>query len=78
MDHLIKQIHRDNQGAGLFIPFAPQQHLHAIRFWVNRMHIIGETYNGNDITELLTEIWSESMKVEKEAGTIPVDLVKMP
>jgi hypothetical protein len=32
LDRLIKQIHRDNQGAGLFIPFASQQHVHAIRF----------------------------------------------
>jgi hypothetical protein len=33
LDRLIKQIHRDNQGAGLFIPFASQQYQHAICFW---------------------------------------------
>jgi hypothetical protein len=41
LDCSIKQIHRDNQGAGLFIPFASQQYLQAIRFWANHMHIIG-------------------------------------
>jgi hypothetical protein len=37
LTQLIKQIHRDNQGAGLFIPFFSQQYVHAIRFWANRM-----------------------------------------
>jgi hypothetical protein len=60
LDCLIKQIRRDNQGAGLFIPFASQQHIHAIRFWDNRMHIIGAPFDFNDINELLAEMWSES------------------
>jgi hypothetical protein len=59
LDCLIEQIHRDNQGAGLFIPFASQQHIHAIGFWENRMHIIGAPYDVNDINELLAEMWSE-------------------
>jgi hypothetical protein len=41
LDKLVKQIHRDNQGAGLFIPFFSQQYIHAIRFWANRMYILG-------------------------------------
>ncbi|MFO0446496.1 MAG: hypothetical protein ACK524_11600 [Planctomyces sp.] len=64
LDRLIKQIHRDNQGAGLFIPFASQQHIHAIRFWANRMHIIGAPYDVDDIDEPLAEMWSGSKKAE--------------
>jgi hypothetical protein len=44
LDMLIKQIHRDNQGQGLFISFNAQQHIRAIRFWTNRRHIIGQDY----------------------------------
>lgn len=78
LNHLIKQIHGDNQGAGLFIPFASQQYLQAIRFGANRMHIIGATYDVNDINEPLAEMWHKSMKVEKEASSAPTDLVKVP
>jgi len=65
LDRLIKQIHWDNQGAGLFIPFASQQHVHAIRFWANRMHIIGSPFSIEDINEPLAEMWGESMKIEE-------------
>jgi hypothetical protein len=41
LDHLIKQIHRDNQGAGLFTPFFSQESVFAIHFWTNRMYILG-------------------------------------
>ena len=78
LDRLIKQIHRDNQGAGLFIPFASQQHIHAIRFWANRMHIIGAPYDVDDIDEPLAEMWSESKKAEQEAARTVTDLVKIP
>lgn len=67
LDRLIKQIHRDNQGASLFIPFASQQYIHAIRFWANCMHIICAPYDVNNVNEPLAEMWNESMKVEKEA-----------
>jgi hypothetical protein len=78
LDRLIKQIHRDNQGAGLFIPFASQQHIHAIRFWANRMHMIGAAYDINDIDEPLAEMWSKSMKIEQEAAKTSGDLIKNP
>jgi hypothetical protein len=35
LDRLIKQIHRDNQGMGLFILFFSQESIHAIHFWSN-------------------------------------------
>jgi hypothetical protein len=57
LDRLIKQIHRDNQGPGLFIR-AP--------------------YDVNDANEPLTEMWTESMKVEREATEMPDNLVNMP
>jgi hypothetical protein len=78
LDRLIKQIHCDNQGAGLFIPFASQQHVRAIRFWANQMHIIGSPYNIDDVNEPLAEMWGESMKIEQEASVAPSDLIKAP
>jgi len=78
LGRLIKQIHRDNQGAGLLIPFASQQYLHAIRFWANRMYIIGSPYDINDVNEPLAEMWVESIKAEKEAATVAGDMVKLP
>jgi len=78
LGRLIKQIHRDNQGAGLFIPFASQEHIHAIRFWANCMHIISSPYNIEAIDEPLAELWSESMKAEKEAADIQGDIIKAP
>jgi hypothetical protein len=57
LDRLIKQIHRDNQGPGLFIP---------------------TPYDVNDANEPLTEMWTESMKVEREATEMPDNLVNMP
>ena len=74
LEWLIKQILR----AGHFIPFTSQQYLHAIRFWANRMHIIGLPYDVNDINEPLAEMWVESMEMEKEAADAPTDMVKMP
>lgn len=55
------------RGASLFIPFASQQYIHAIRFWANCMHIICAPYDVNNVNEPLAEMWNESMKVEKEA-----------
>ncbi len=53
LDRLIKQIHHDNQGAGLFIPFMSQQYIHAIHFWANRMYILDAPYGADLITEEL-------------------------
>ncbi len=66
LDRLIKQIHRDNAGvgAGLFIPFASQQYIHAVRFWVNRMHILGLPYTTDLVTLPLAEVWNETGKSE--------------
>jgi hypothetical protein len=44
-----------------------------IRFWANRMHIIGATYDVNDVDEPLAEMWTESMKVELEAAKSSTD-----
>jgi hypothetical protein len=78
LDRLIKQIHRDNQGAGLFIPFMSQQYVHAIRFWANRMHILGAPYDAALVNQEMAEQWSEVMKQESEAAKAPTDLLKLP
>ncbi len=78
LDRLIKQIHHDNQGAGLFIPFMSQQYIHAVRFWVNRMYILGTPYGADLITEELAMQWNELMKEESEATKAPTDLIKLP
>ena len=64
LDKLIKQIHRDNQGAGLFIPFFSQQYIHAIRFWANRMYILGAPYPIQEVDEVMADMWNEAMKAE--------------
>jgi len=78
LDRLIKQIHRDNAGvgAGLFIPFASQQYIHAVRFWVNRMHILGLPYTTDLVTLPVAEVWNETGKSEQEAEKVPTDLVR--
>ncbi len=78
LDRLIKQIHCDNQGAGLFIPFMSQQYIHAVRFWANRMYILGASYGADLITEELAMQWNELMKEESEATKAPTDLIKLP
>jgi hypothetical protein len=78
LDMLIKQIHRDNQGAGLFIPFFSQQYIRAIRFWANRMHILGAEYPIEHVNEIMADMWTEAMKAELEAAKAPSDIVKMP
>ncbi len=78
LDMLIKQIHRDNQGAGLFIPFFSQQYIRAIRFWANRMHILGAEYPIEQVDEAMADMWNEAMKAELEAAKAPTDIVKMP
>jgi hypothetical protein len=70
LDCLIKLFHRDNQGAGLFIPFFSQASIHSIHFWTNRTHIIG-------IPELAL-MWNQARKSEEEAAKAPTDLVKQP
>jgi hypothetical protein len=70
LDMLIKQItkQRDNQGAnqgaGIFIPFFSQQYVRAIRFWANRMHVLGMDYTADQVTEQLAKMWNETMKTE--------------
>lgn len=57
LDLLIRQIHKDNQGQGPFIPFFSQQYVKAIRYWVNCIHILGMEYPVEHITEQLAEQW---------------------
>ncbi len=79
LDRLIKQMTRDNNGgAGLVIPFTSQQYLHAVRFWANRMYILGTSYDAALINEALAETWNEQRKAEKEAAEAPDGLVKKP
>jgi len=78
LDMLIKQIHRDNQGQGLFIPFFSQQYVRAIRFWTGRMHILGLLYDIQNVNEELDKRWNEQMKTEHEAAKTPNELVKIP
>jgi hypothetical protein len=78
LDKLIKQIHRDNVGAGLFIPFMSQQYIHAVHFWANRMYILGTPFEANLVDDDLAEQWIEVMKEEAEAAKAPNDLLKLP
>jgi hypothetical protein len=78
LDRLIKQIQRDNQGAGLFIPFMSQQYIHAVRFWANRMYILGAPHGADLVNEKMADQWSEIMKEEAEAAKAPTDLLKLP
>jgi hypothetical protein len=78
LDRPIKQIHRDYQGTGLFIPFTSQQYFQAMHFWAKRMHIIGMVYDIEDVNEPLAEMWVESMKAKHEAAKVPGDMVKTP
>jgi hypothetical protein len=65
---LIKQIHRSNQGQGLFIPFLAQQYVRPICFWAKKMHIMGRTYDLDMIHQNMADTWCQS----------PTDLVKLP
>jgi hypothetical protein len=78
LERLIKQIHRDNQGAGLFIAFFAQESVHAMYFWCNRMHILGIPYELDQITEDLALNWNEARKAELEAAKAPQDIIKQP
>ena len=80
LDRLIKNIHRDNQGAGLFIPFFSQEWVHAIHFWTNRMYILGLPYELELVTEEHAVLWNQAQKSEKEDVTTSssLDLVKQP
>jgi len=42
------------------------------------MHIIGATYDINEVNKPLAEMWVESRKVEQEAADVPTDLIKIP
>jgi hypothetical protein len=78
LDWLIKQIQRDNQGAGLFIPFFSQESIHSIHFWTNRIYILGIPYELNQVTEELATVWNHARKSEIEAvkATNNLDMVK--
>jgi hypothetical protein len=78
LDKLIKQIHRDNTGTGLFIPFMAQAYIRAIRFWANRMYILGADFDETLIDREMAQIWSATMKEEAEAAKTPIDIVKAP
>jgi hypothetical protein len=78
LTQLIKQIHRHNPGAGLFIPFFSQQYVHAIRFWANRMYILGLPYHIEQLNEQLANVWNEENKAENEARNLPSDIIKSP
>jgi hypothetical protein len=78
LDLLIKQIHKDNQGNGPFIPFFLQQYVQAIRFWATHMHILGNEYTVDQIMEQLAETWNETMRTEQEATKVSVEIIKTP
>jgi hypothetical protein len=78
LNQLIKQIHRDNQGAGLFIRFFSQQHVHAVRFWANRMYILGLPYSIQQVTEQLAYTWNDAYKAKNEIQNLPTDIIKSP
>jgi hypothetical protein len=78
LDRLIKQIHRDNQGQGLFIPFLAQQHIKAIRFWMTKMYIMGRRYHLDDVNQQLAEVWLGIMNAEEKSSKAPTDLIKLP
>jgi hypothetical protein len=75
LNQLIKQIHQDNQGVGLFILFFSQQYVHAVCFWTNRMYILGLPYFIHQVTEQLAYTWNEAYKAEKKSGTFPQTLL---
>jgi hypothetical protein len=62
LDRLIKQIHHDNQGAGLFIPFFSQESIHAIHFWTNCMYILGIPYEIDQVTKEHALVWNQAWK----------------
>jgi hypothetical protein len=80
LDCLIKQIHKDNQGAGLFIPFPPQESVHAMHFWTNPKHILGIPFELDQVTKELATTWNHARKAEAEATKLvaSLDLVKQP
>jgi hypothetical protein len=78
LTQLLKQLHRDNQGAGLFIPFFFQQYIQAIRFWTNRMYILGLPYRIEDVNEARASTWNEVLKAENESRNPPTDIIKSP
>jgi hypothetical protein len=78
LTQLIKQIHRDNQGAGLFIPFFSQQCIKAVCFWANRMYIFGLPYHIAQVNMNLAVAWNEALKAELESRNLPGDIAKHP
>jgi hypothetical protein len=76
LDMFIKQITKQsdaqalNPGVGIFHPFFSQQYIREIRFWANRMYILGMQFEVNQVTEHLAEIWNETMKREQEAAKV--------
>jgi hypothetical protein len=78
LTQLIKQIHRDNQGAGLFIPFFSQQCINVVHFWANRMYILGLPYHIAQVNMDLAVTWNEALKAELETRNLPGDIVKHP
>jgi hypothetical protein len=56
----------------------PQAYIHAVRFWANRMYILGQEYDETLIDRDMAQIWSAIMKDEEDALKASTDLIKAP
>jgi hypothetical protein len=54
----LEQIHRDNQGKGIFFS---QESIYAIHFWTNRMHILGIPCDLDQVTEEHALLWNQAL-----------------
>jgi hypothetical protein len=45
-----------------------QAYIHALRFWANRIYILGVEYDKTLINQEIAQIWSAAMKEETEAA----------
>jgi hypothetical protein len=78
LDKLIKQIHRDNVRAGLFISFCVTA-IHPCCPFLGKPYVYTRSpIEANLVDEDLAEQWNEVMKEEAEAAKAPNDLLKLP
>mmetsp|Transcript_28951 Transcript_28951/g.41484 ORF Transcript_28951/g.41484 Transcript_28951/m.41484 type:complete len:289 (-) Transcript_28951:4068-4934(-) len=75
---LIKQIHRDQGGAGLIIPFMSQEYIQAMRFWAQRQFTLGLPFDVETFQIHDAYYWLEKMQEDQEAGDAADDLIKPP